>query len=64
MAWIYGSAYKFGSADDPAYDGSRLARDGDLIMVTLTYRVGIEGFAPIEGAPANRALLDQDAALE
>lgn len=64
MVWIYGGAYKFGSADDPAYDGSRLARDGDLIVVTLNYRVGIEGFASIEGAPANRALLDQIAALE
>ncbi|MGW3408799.1 carboxylesterase/lipase family protein [Streptomyces sp. NPDC000888] len=64
MVWIYGGAYKFGSADDPAYDGSRLSRDGDLIVVTLNYRVGVEGFALIEGAPANRGLLDQVAALE
>ena len=33
-------------------------------MVTFNYRVGIEGFAQIEGAPANRGLLDQIAALE
>ncbi len=33
-------------------------------MVTFNYRVGIEGFAQIEGAPANRGLLDQVAALE
>ncbi|MFG2780241.1 carboxylesterase/lipase family protein [Streptomyces prunicolor] len=64
MVWIYGGAYKFGSADDPAYDGSRLSRDGELVVVTLNYRVGIEGFALIEGAPANRGLLDQVAALE
>ncbi|WP_210588803.1 carboxylesterase/lipase family protein [Streptomyces sp. GESEQ-35] len=64
MVWIYGGAYKFGSADDPAYDGSRLSRDGDLVVVTLNYRVGIEGFLEIEGAPANRGLLDQVAALE
>jgi para-nitrobenzyl esterase len=64
MVWIHGGAYKFGSADDPAYDGSRLSRDGDLVVVTLNYRVGIEGFARIEGAPANRGLLDQVAALE
>ncbi|MDF2265176.1 carboxylesterase family protein [Streptomyces coacervatus] len=64
MVWIYGGAYKFGSADDPAYDGSRLSRDGELVVVTLNYRVGIEGFARIEGAPANRGLLDQVAALE
>ncbi|MEU3619114.1 carboxylesterase family protein [Streptomyces sp. NPDC006872] len=64
MVWIYGGAYKFGSVDDPAYDGSRLSRDGELVVVTLNYRVGIEGFAQIEGAPANRGLLDQAAALE
>ncbi|MFC8667978.1 carboxylesterase/lipase family protein [Streptomyces sp. NPDC057199] len=64
MVWIYGGAYKLGSADDPAYDGSRLARDGDLVVVTFNYRVGIEGFLRIEGAPANRGLLDQVAALE
>ncbi|MFI5795019.1 carboxylesterase/lipase family protein [Streptomyces sp. NPDC051677] len=64
MVWIYGGAYKFGSSDDPAYDGSRLSSDGELVVVTLNYRVGMEGFARIEGAPANRGLLDQVAALE
>ncbi|MET8981187.1 carboxylesterase family protein [Streptomyces sp. NPDC004539] len=64
MVWIYGGAYKLGSADDPAYDGQHLARDGDLVVVTLNYRVGVEGFLQIEGAPANRGLLDQVAALE
>ncbi|MFI1356188.1 carboxylesterase/lipase family protein [Streptomyces sp. NPDC020898] len=64
MVWIYGGAYKFGSAADPSYDAGRLARDGDLVVVTLNYRVGVEGFLRIEGAPANRGLLDQVAALE
>ncbi len=64
MVWFYGGAYKFGSADDPAYDASRLAREGELVVVTLNYRVGIEGFLRIDGAPANRGLLDQVAALE
>lgn len=64
MVWLYGGAYKLGSADDPNYDGSRLSRDGDVVVVTLNYRVGMEGFARIEGAPANRGLLNQVAALE
>jgi para-nitrobenzyl esterase len=64
MVWIYGGAYKFGSADDPAYDGGRIAHDGGVVVVTLNYRVGVEGFARIEGAPANRGLLDQVAALQ
>jgi para-nitrobenzyl esterase len=48
----------------PEYDGGRLARDGGVVVVTFNYRVGIEGFAQIKGAPANRGLLDQIAALE
>jgi para-nitrobenzyl esterase len=64
MVWIYGGAYKVGSADSPGYDAQRIAREGDVVVVTFNHRVGIEGFAVIEGAPANRGLLDQVAALE
>jgi para-nitrobenzyl esterase len=52
------------SADSPGYDAQHIARDGDVVVVTFNYRVGIEGFAVIAGAPANRGLLDQVAALE
>ena len=64
MVWIYGGAYKLGHTGSPGYDARRIAQDGDVVVVTLNYRVGIEGFARIEGAPANRGLLDQVAALE
>lgn len=64
IVWIYGGAYKVGSADTPGYDANRIAREGDVVVVTFNYRVGIEGFAVIDGAPANRGLLDQVAALE
>ena len=63
MVWIYGGAYKVGSADAPGYDAGRLAREGELVVVTFNYRTGVEGFAQIQGAPANRGLLDQVAAL-
>jgi para-nitrobenzyl esterase len=64
MVWIYGGAYKLGHTGSPGYDAQHLARAGDLVVVTLNYRVGIEGFVLLEGAPANRGLLDQVAALE
>ena len=64
MVWIYGGAYKLGHSGSPGYDARRIARDGDVVVVTLNYRVGIEGFTRIDGAPANRGLLDQVAALE
>ncbi|MEU4226757.1 carboxylesterase family protein [Nonomuraea sp. NPDC026600] len=63
MVWIYGGAYMFGTSSDPGYDGTRLAEAG-VVVVTFNYRVGMEGFAQIDGAPANRGLLDQVAALE
>ncbi|MFJ8916544.1 carboxylesterase/lipase family protein [Amycolatopsis sp. NPDC102389] len=64
MVWIQGGAYAIGTSGLPEYDGRRLAQDGGVVVVTFNYRVGIEGFAQIDGAPANRGLLDQVAALE
>ena len=63
LVWIQGGAYAIGMSGLPEYDGTRLARDG-VVVVTFNYRVGIEGFGQIAGAPANRGLLDQVAALE
>jgi para-nitrobenzyl esterase len=62
LVWIHGGAYIFGSASEPSYDGSVLAGLG-AVVVTCNYRLGVEGFAQIEGAPANRGLLDAVAAL-
>ena len=64
LIWIYGGGYVFGAADRPEYDGARLAREGRVVVVTFNYRLGVEGFAQITGAPANRGLLDQVAVLE
>lgn len=64
MVWIYGGAWMFGHGGDPAYDGTLLARDGEVVVVTFNYRLGVEGWAQLEGAPANRGLLDQIAALQ
>jgi para-nitrobenzyl esterase len=62
--WIHGGGYVIGASSRPEYDGSRLARDGGVVIVTCNYRVGAEGFAQLGDAPANRGLLDQVAALE
>ncbi len=62
LVWIYGGAYMSGSSGDPVYDAGLIARQG-LVVVSFNYRVGVEGFAQLGGAPANRGLLDQIAAL-
>ncbi|GAA3211177.1 carboxylesterase/lipase family protein [Nonomuraea helvata] len=64
MVWIHGGAYKHGFSGSPGYDAQHIASDGDVVFVSLNYRLGVEGFLHIDGAPANRGLLDQVAALE
>lgn len=63
MVWIHGGAFRNGSGAVRVYDGRNFARDG-VVCVTLNYRLGVEGFAHLPGAPANRGLRDQIAALE
>jgi para-nitrobenzyl esterase len=63
LVWIYGGGWRAGASKDPSYDGARLAASG-VVVVTLNYRVGFEGFGRLPGVPTNRGLLDQIAALE
>ncbi|GAA5039814.1 carboxylesterase family protein [Thermocatellispora tengchongensis] len=63
LVWIPGGAYITAVSSDPMYDPARLCEAG-LVVVSLNYRVGVEGFALLDGAPPNRGLLDQIAALE
>ncbi|MBX6768501.1 MAG: carboxylesterase/lipase family protein, partial [Actinomadura rubrobrunea] len=63
MVWIHGGAFRNGSGAVPTYNGANFARDG-VVCVTINYRLGTEGFAYLPGAPANRGLRDQIAALE
>nr|WP_164986256.1 carboxylesterase family protein [Streptomyces roseicoloratus] len=67
LVWIHGGAYTFGSSAQPDFDGTTLAR-AHLVVVTLNYRLGFEGFGHVPTAeatsyPDNRGLLDQVAAL-
>ena len=62
LVWIHGGAYMHGSGGEPAYDGGPFARAG-AVFVSCNYRLGMEGFGQIPGAPANRGLLDAVAAL-
>lgn len=62
FVWIHGGSFQNGSNAVPVYDGSAFARDG-VVAVTVNYRLGVDGFAHLDGAPDNRGLLDQIAAL-
>jgi para-nitrobenzyl esterase len=62
LVWIHGGGFFAGSPASPWYDGDRFARDG-VVVVTIGYRLGAEGFLALDGSPANRAVLDWIAAL-
>ena len=62
FVWIHGGGYKAGSPASPWYDGRAFNRDG-VVTVTLSYRLGFDGFGWIPDAPHNRGLLDQIEAL-
>jgi len=63
MVFIHGGSFVAGSKDSAIYDGSAFARDG-VVCVVINYRLGIEGFLPIEGVPTNLGLRDMIAALK
>jgi para-nitrobenzyl esterase len=63
MVWIHGGAFANGTGAVPAYDGSRFARDG-VVLVSINYRLGVDGFLFLDDGVANLGLLDQIAALE
>jgi para-nitrobenzyl esterase len=65
MVWLHGGAFSLGAGSLPAYDGTRLAAEQDVVVVTCNYRLGCFGFLHLEDPSAcpNAGLLDQIAAL-
>jgi para-nitrobenzyl esterase len=71
MVWIHGGAFVSGSGVSSLYRGAHLAGRGDVVVVTVNYRLGILGFLAhadladdeADGAAGNWGLLDQVAAL-
>lgn len=63
LVCIHGGGYVSGSPASPWYDGRAFARDG-VVTVTVSYRLGFDGFGHIEGAVSNRGVRDWLAALE
>lgn len=65
LVWIHGGGNTVGAGSQPRVNGEHLARLGDVVVVTVNYRLGALGFlhAPVLGATGNEALLDQVAAL-
>ena len=64
IVWIHGGAFSSGAGSLPWYSGERFAANGDIVAVSLNYRLGALGFLCLEGvSDGNMGLLDQVAAL-
>lgn len=71
MVYIHGGAHTAGTPADPMYSGASLVRRGDVVFVSLGYRLGALGYldfrefsTPDRPFDVNLGLRDQIAALE
>ncbi len=71
MVWIHGGGFEIGAGSQAFYDGAKLASRGDVVVVTINYRMGPFGFLRLIDAtggdvPAtgSEGMLDMVAALE
>ncbi len=68
MVWLHGGGFSSGTGASSLFSGHHLARQADVVVVTLNYRLGALGFLAHpclleEGVVGNYGLLDQLAAL-
>jgi para-nitrobenzyl esterase len=71
MVWLHGGAFSYGSANSDRLRGSRLAKRGDVVVVTVNHRLNIFGhldLAEVGGTAyahsGNAGVLDLVAALK
>ncbi len=70
MVWFHGGAYSSLSGSRNVYDGTRLCKKGDVVVVTLNHRLNSFGFlhladiAPEFADAGNAGMLDLVAALQ
>ena len=71
LVWIHGGAFILGSGSTSLYSGGRLSAQGDVVVVTINYRLGALGFLNWQSIcdredrpPSNLGIRDQVAALE
>ncbi|KAE8420530.1 Carboxylesterase [Aspergillus pseudocaelatus] len=67
LFWIYGGGFVLGASSLPVYDGTSLAANEDVVVVTSNYRTNVFGFPGSPDLPEsewNLGLLDQRLALD
>jgi len=44
MVWLHGGGFAVGSGSAPSYDGGRLAKRGDVVVVSINHRLNVFGY--------------------
>ena len=63
MVWIPGGGSTRCDNNDPRFDGAAFAKDG-IVLVTINYRVNVDGFLKLEDGDADNGLRDMILGLE
>ncbi|MEB3980457.1 carboxylesterase/lipase family protein [Mycobacterium sp. 663a-19] len=63
MVWLHGGAYVLGSGGQPLYDGRRLVSGGEVVVVTINYRLGALGFLDLSSFGTARCRFDSNIGL-
>jgi len=71
MVWVHGGAFIMGSSSDAMYDSDKLIKRGNIVLVSINYRLGMLGFLRLKDvtggkipATGNEGLLDQVMAIK
>lgn len=66
MVWVHGGGWIYEGTEDPLYSGAHLSARGDVVVVSMEYRLGVFGFSHFDDIPGsgNAGLLDQKLAFE
>lgn len=66
MFWIHGGGFASGTGSDNTFDGGSLASRGDVVVVTINYRLATLGFLALDDGvtKGNYGIADQITALD
>ena len=48
MVWLHGGGFAAGSGSSPLYNGTNLAKRGDVVVLTINHRLNVFGFLHLE----------------
>ena len=70
LVWFHGRGFYAGAGSEPLYDGARLAKRGDVVVVTVNHRLNVFGHLYLAGvagdefaASGNAGVQDMELAL-